>query len=96
MPGKNFSRGYFENFFIIFSQKIEFVSQLTPKETVCLKSQILFSRKNRKNISLSSAEFAHSLVNGETGAFLTLFLLNPDMPTFANSVDPDQLASKAN
>ena len=24
---------------------------------------------------------------------LTLFLLNPDIPVFANSVDPDQLAS---
>ena len=25
---------------------------------------------------------------------LTLVLLNPDMPDFANSVDPDQLASE--
>ena len=28
-----------------------------------------------------------------TKAFLTLVLLNLDMPCFANSVDPDQLAS---
>ena len=27
---------------------------------------------------------------------LTLVLLNPDIPAFANSVDPDQLASEAN
>ena len=27
---------------------------------------------------------------------LTLVLLNPDIPSFANSVDPDQLASEAN
>ena len=26
--------------------------------------------------------------------FLTLVLLNPDIPCFANSVDPDQLASE--
>ena len=28
--------------------------------------------------------------------YLTLVLLNPDMPCLANSVDPDQLASEAN
>ena len=27
-------------------------------------------------------------------AILTLVLLNPDIPAFANSVDPDQLASE--
>ena len=26
--------------------------------------------------------------------FLTLVLLNPDIPAFANSIDPDQLASE--
>ena len=27
-------------------------------------------------------------------SYLTLVLLNPDIPYFANSVDPDQLASE--
>ena len=43
-----------------------------------------------KNIKLSSAEFAHSIVSDT----LTLVLLNPDIPCLANSVDPDQLASE--
>ena len=35
----------------------------SPKETICMKCQIIFSRKNKKNIiSLSSAEFVHSRV----------------------------------
>ena len=29
-----------------------------------------------------------------SGSTLTLVLLNPDIPFFANSVDPDQLASE--
>ena len=39
----------------------------TPKETICLKCQILISRKNKKKKSLisilSSAEFAHRMVS---------------------------------
>ena len=36
-----------------------------------MKCQILFSRKNKKNmISLSSAEFAHSMVSVKQGAIL--------------------------
>ena len=31
---------------------------------------------------------------GLSKAALTLVLLNPDIPVFANSVDPDQLASE--
>ena len=31
-------------------------------ETICMKCQILFSGKNKKNISLLSAEFAHRVV----------------------------------
>ena len=37
--------------------------KLSPKRTICMKCQILFSRKNKKNIiSLSSAESAHSVI----------------------------------
>ena len=38
-----------------------------------------------------SAEFDQS---GKGKVYLTLVLLIPDMPAFANSVDPDQLASE--
>ena len=31
---------------------------------------------------------------GKMSSYLTLVLLNPDIPCFANSVDPDQLASE--
>ena len=66
MLGKNFSRQYLEIFFFYFSYKIEFDTscKLSPKETICMKCQILFSRKNKKNItSLSSAESALSVVS---------------------------------
>ena len=40
--------------------------QLSPKETVCMKCQILFSRKKKKRkkniIHLLSAEFDHSMI----------------------------------
>ena len=50
-----------------FCQKIIIVldisDKLSPKETICMKSQSLFSGKNKKNIiNLSSAEFAQSVV----------------------------------
>ena len=48
---KIFSR-HFEIFY--FSWKTGF----DIKETVCTKCQILFSGKNKKNINMSSAEFA--------------------------------------
>ena len=32
--------------------------RLSPQETICMKYQSLFSGKNKKNINLSSAEFA--------------------------------------
>ena len=52
--------------------------------------QSLFSGEKKKNItSLLSAEFVQRV--------LTLVLLKPEYLAFANSVDPDQLASeKAN
>ena len=62
MLGKNFSRQHFEIFFL-FSKKIgsDTSCQLS---SIGMKSQILFSMKNKKNIiNLSSAESAHSVVS---------------------------------
>ena len=61
MLGKNSSRQHFSH----FSQKIGFdVSyKLSPKETVDLKCQMLFSGKNKENINLSSAKFAHCVLS---------------------------------
>ena len=51
--GKIFSRRHFEIFFLFFPEK----------ETICMKCQILFSGKNKKNnIILSSAENAQRVV----------------------------------
>ena len=36
--------------------------KLSPKETICMKCQNLFSWKNKKYISLSSAEFVQRVV----------------------------------
>ena len=61
MLGKNFSRQHFE-YFSLFSQKTGFDStcKLCPIRIICMKHQILFSGKNKRNIiNLSSAEFAH-------------------------------------
>ena len=45
--------------------------------------------KNKKNITnFSSAESAHSMVS------VNLYPAVHDNPTFANSVDPDQMASQ--
>ena len=51
-----------------FSQKMGFniSCNLSLVEIICMKCQILFSEKNKKNIiSLSSAEFAQRMVNTE-------------------------------
>ena len=38
--------------------------KITSEETICMKCQILFSGKNKKNIiNLLSAEFTHSTVS---------------------------------
>ena len=59
--------------------------------TSYMKCQILFSGENKKKIiSLSSVELGQRMVRIN----LTLVLLYPDIPAFANSVDPDQLASE--
>ena len=63
--GKIFSRQHFEIFFSYFSQKTgyDISCKLSPKETVCMKCQILFSGKNKKNIiNLSSAKNAQRVV----------------------------------
>ena len=62
--GKIFSRRHFEIFFL-FSQKTgnDISCKSSPKETICMKCQILFSGKNKKNIiNLSSAENAQRVV----------------------------------
>ena len=52
-------------YFSYFCQKIGFdiSCKWSPKETICIKCQILLSGKSKKNIiKLSSAESAHSMV----------------------------------
>ena len=61
--GKVFSRRYFEIFFLFFPEKgFDISCKVSSKETICMKCQILFSGKNKKNkkniINLSSAESA--------------------------------------
>ena len=58
--GKIFSRQHFEIFYNS-SQETGFniSCKLPPLETICMKCQILFSGKKKKNaINLSSAKFA--------------------------------------
>ena len=51
-------------YFSYFSQKTGFdiSCKLSPIKTICMKCQILFSGKNKKNINLSSAELAKRVV----------------------------------
>ena len=60
MLGKNFSRRHFKEKKSYFSKNIGFDTscKLSPEVRICMKCQILFSRKNKKNIILLSAEFA--------------------------------------
>ena len=62
--GKIFSRRHID-WFSYFSQKTGFdiSCKLSQLETICMKCQILFSGKNKKNITnLSSAELAKRVV----------------------------------
>ena len=61
-------------YFPDFSQKIGFdiSCKLSSKETVCIKRQSLFSRKSKKNINLSSAEFAHRVIKVNSNCSLNL------------------------
>ena len=54
--------------FLFFLQKTGFDTscKLSPKETICIKCQSLYFRKNKKNIfSLSSAELAQRVVKNK-------------------------------
>ena len=76
--GKIFSRRYFEIFFLIF-----------PKETICMKCQILFSGKNKKNIiNLSSAENAQRVVKVNPLSLVLQLMIdyNRSSVTFASCV----------
>ena len=59
-----FSADKILKYFSYFCQKTGFENscKLSPLETICMKCQILFSGKNKKNINLSSAEFAKTVV----------------------------------
>ena len=62
MLGKNVTDNILK-YFSYFSQEqdCDTLWKLAPLETICLKCQILYFRKNKKNINLSPAEFAHSM-----------------------------------
>ena len=54
--------------------------KFSQMETICLKSQILFSGKNKKNVTkLSSAEYFWLIVLGfkHTSTFVGHFVLSP-------------------
>ena len=59
-----FSADNILKYFSYFSEKTDFdiSCKLSPMETVCIKCQILFSRENKKNINLPSAELAQRVV----------------------------------
>ena len=61
-----------------------------------MRCQILFSRKDKKNISKCRLlKFLPSMQSvNKKYTILTIVLLNWIYPAFANSVDPDQLASE--
>ena len=75
--GKIFSRQHFEIFFSYFFQKTGFdiSCKLSPEETICMKCQILFTGKNKKNIiNLSSAENAQRVVKVKGTSIITPLL----------------------
>ena len=56
---------FFFFFIFFFLQKIGFdiSCKLSLTETICMKCQILFYRKKINKMSISYAEFAHSIIN---------------------------------
>ena len=61
--GKIFSRLHFEIFFLFFPEKEDLTFHANCFKSICMKCQILFSRKNKKNITnLSSAELVKRVV----------------------------------
>ena len=69
-------------YFSYFFQKIRFDMEkirfdisckLSPKVTICMQCQILFSGENKKNmINLSSAEFGHRIVKVNANCYMIL------------------------
>ena len=55
-----FSSQHFEIFFLIFPEKqgFDILCKFSTLETICMKCQILFSGKNKKNINVPSAVLA--------------------------------------
>ena len=77
--GKHFSRRHFETFFIFFPRK-QVLTFHANKETICMKSQSLFSRKSKKKlINLSSAEYVQRAVKDPSRkhAYIMLTPLHP-------------------
>ena len=85
----NFSAEDILNYFSYFSQEtgLDISCKLSPMKTTCVRCQLLFSGKNKKNIiNLSSAEFAQGalklkkstiFLSRAYGEFLeTLFIWN--------------------
>ena len=75
MLGNNISRQHIEIFFSYFFQKTGFdiSRKLSQMETICIKCQILFSGKNKKNIiDLLSAGFAQKVVKVKPGGTTTM------------------------
>ena len=64
MLGKNYSRKHFEIFFLFYTKVgFDILWKLSPKETICMKCQSIFSEENKKNIiDLPYAEFAKRVV----------------------------------
>ena len=78
--------------------RFDYSCKLPPIEIICVKCQNLSSGKIRK-LSVFSSKLAKELIKLErenlaVDDVLTLVLLNPDRSSFANSVDPGQLASE--
>ena len=68
MLSKNFSRQHFEIFFLFFTENRfwHFMWNVSNGDSLKIKCQILFSKKNKKNIiNLSSAEFANRVLRVE-------------------------------
>ena len=60
---KKFSRWHFEMFYFFQKKGIGISCRLSALETICMKYQILFSTKNKKNIiNLLPVEYAQRVV----------------------------------
>ena len=64
MLGNNLNSADILKYFSYFPQKIGFgiSCKLSPRETICLKCQNLFSGKSKKNIILCVCRIAHRMV----------------------------------